>query len=112
MSDEPILAAIAALRSDMALRMDRFEAAQGSLRTELLGESVSTRAALMERMDRLQARMDQLHEECFTAFAQGETVRRHSDNTRAETRDIAEQVSSLVRQVRMLRTRLDQIEGP
>ena len=112
MSDEPILSAIAALRSDMASRMDRIETAQGSLRAELLGETISTRTVLMERMDRLQARMDQLHEECFTAFAQGETVRRHSDNTRAETHDLADQVSGLVRQVRMLRTRLDEIEGP
>ena len=112
MSEDPILAAIAALRSDMASRMDRIETAQGSLRTELLGETISTRAVLMERMDRFQARMDQLHEECFVAFAQGETVRRHSENTRTESRDLVEQVSGLVRQVRMLRTRLDQIEGP
>jgi uncharacterized protein YceH (UPF0502 family) len=50
--------------------------------------------------------------ECFLAFAQGEAVRRHSDNTRAESHDLATEVSSLMRQVRMLRARLDQIEGP
>jgi len=47
MSDEPILAAIAALRSDMASRMDRLEA-----------EITGMRTALMERMNRLQAWMD------------------------------------------------------
>ena len=67
---------------------------------------------LIARLDRPQGRIDQLQEECFIAFAQGETVRRHSDNTRAESHALAEEISGVLRQVRMLRTRIDQIEGP
>lgn len=101
-----------ALRADMTARMDRLEAALAQTRIDFLEELGATRGVLIARLDRLQARIDQLQEECFVAFAQGETVRRISDNTRAESHDLAEQVSGLVRQVRMLPTRIDQIEGP
>jgi len=95
------------LRTDMTnLRTD-----MTNLRVDFLEELGGTRGVLVARLDRLQARIDQLQEECFVAFAQGETVRRHSDNTRAETRGLAEEVSALVRQMRMLRTRIDGIEG-
>jgi hypothetical protein len=43
-------------------------------------------------------------------YTQGEAVHRRIDNTRGEQRDLAEQISGLVRQVRMLRDRVDQIE--
>jgi chromosome segregation ATPase len=110
---------MAAGQTDLSDRMDRMEAGQGALRADLtrfradlMEEHVGTRTVLVERMDRLQTRIDQLHEECFTAFAQGETVRRHSDGTRAEARELVEQISGLVRQMRMLRSRIDNIEGP
>jgi predicted nuclease with TOPRIM domain len=92
MSDNPILAAIAALGAD------------------LHSEIVKTRTDIMERIDRHQARIDQLAQECFVNYAQGEAVHRRIDNTRSEQRDLAEQISGLVRQVRMLRDRVDQIE--
>ena len=78
MSDDPILSALT-----------RFEAGQTALhgdvtklRADFLEELVAARNVLMERMNRLQSRIDQLREECFLAFAQSETVRRHSENTR------------------------------
>jgi predicted nuclease with TOPRIM domain len=92
MSDDPILAAIAALGAD------------------LHGEIVKTRTDIMERIDRHQARIDQVAQECFVNYGQGEAVHRRIDNTRGEQRDLAEQISGLVRQVRMLRDRVDQIE--
>jgi hypothetical protein len=82
MSEDPILAAIAELR-----------------------------AAMMARMDRLQARIDQLGDEWFVAYAAGEGLGRRIDNARSETTDIRDQTSGLVRQVRMLRHRLDGLEG-
>jgi predicted nuclease with TOPRIM domain len=69
-----------------------------------------TRADIMERLDRLQGRIDQLAQECFVNYAQGEAVRRHGDNTRAESSDLADQISGLLRQVRALRDRVDEIE--
>jgi hypothetical protein len=91
MSDEPILAAIAALGA------------------KLSGDITELRTGLM---DRLQARIDQLGQEAFVAFAQHEGVRRHSDHTRAELRDTEDKISGLLRQVRMLRDRMDGLEGP
>jgi hypothetical protein len=94
MSDEPVLAQILA-------RLTAIEAGQ----TEM-------RIALMGRMDRLQARVDQLGQECFVNYAAGEGIGRRVDNTRQEQRELREQISGLVRQVRMLRDRLDGLEGP
>jgi hypothetical protein len=39
-------------------------------------------------------------------------VQRVAENTRAEQRDVQTQLSTLVRQVRALRERLDALEGP
>jgi hypothetical protein len=109
MSEESLAAVLNRLEAGLS----RIEAGQARLdagQTRLEGSQTALRADLMERLDRLQTRFDQLHDECFVAFAQGETVRRHGDNTRAETRDLADQLSGLVRQVRMLRARIEQIE--
>ena len=94
MSDEPVLAAIAKLGVD------------------LRGEIVTSRTEIMARIDRMQARVDQLAQECFVNYAAGEGIGRRVDNTRQEQRELREQISGLVRQVRMLRDRLDALEGP
>ena len=94
MSDSAILAAIAKLGDD--------------LRSEI----TEMRTGLMARMDRLQSRIDQLGQETFVNYAAGEGVSRRIDNTRAEARELRDQISGLLRQVRMLRDRLDGIEGP
>jgi predicted nuclease with TOPRIM domain len=94
MSDNPILEAIAALGAD------------------LRGEIIKTRTEIMARMDRHQGRIDQLAQECFVNYAQGEAVHRRIDNTRAEQTDIRDQLSGLLRQVRALRDRIDGLEGP
>ena len=86
MSDEPVLAAIAKLGVD------------------LRGEIVTSRTEIMARIDRMQ--------ECFVNYAAGEGIGRRVDNTREEQRELREQISGLVRQVRMLRDRLDALEGP
>jgi predicted nucleic acid-binding Zn-ribbon protein len=94
MSDDPILAAIEAVGA------------------KLSGEIAELRTGMMGRMDRLQARIDQLGDEWFVAYAQHEGLGRRIDNARSETTDIREQISGLVRQVRALRDRLDGLEGP
>jgi len=94
MSEDPILAAIA------------------KLGTDLRGEIITSRTTLMARMDRLQARIDQLGDEWFVAYAQHEGVSRRVDNARQEQGDLRDQISGLVRQVRALRDRLDALEGP
>ena len=89
-------------------RLIAIEAGQFGLRTEV-GE---LRTGLMGRMDRLQARIDQLGQEVFVNYAAGEGISRRIDHTRSETADIRDQISGLVRQVRMLRDRMDGLEGP
>ena len=54
---------------------------------------------MMARMDRLQARIDQLGDEWFVSYAAGEGLGRRIDNARSETTDIRDQISGLVRQV-------------
>jgi hypothetical protein len=97
-----------AILTQILTRLTAIETGQTELRTEV-GE---LRTGMMGRMDRLQARIDQLGQEAFVAFAQHEGVRRHSDHTRAELRDTEDKISGLLRQVRMLRDRMDGLEGP
>ncbi len=114
MSDDPIFAAIAALGADLRGEIVKIGADLrgeiGKVVVDLRGEIVKTRTEIMDRIDRHQARIDQLAQECFVNYAQGEAVHRRIDNARGEQRDLAEQISGLVRQVRMLRDRVDQIE--
>jgi hypothetical protein len=102
-SEDAVLAALARLEAGQA----RLEVGQ----TRLDAGYTNLRVDLMARMDRLQARIDQLAQECFVNYAQGETVRRHSDHTRSESRDLVDQISGLVRQVRALRDRIDAVEN-
>ena len=94
MSDDPILDANAKLGVD--------------LRREI----IASRTEIMARIDRMQARVDQLAQECFVNYAAGEGIGRRVDNARQEQGDLRDQISGLVRQVRMLRDRLDALEGP
>jgi hypothetical protein len=63
MSDDPILAALA-----------RIEAGLGALRNDMATRADLTdlRVNAMARLDRLQARIDQMQQEWFVAYAQGE----------------------------------------
>jgi hypothetical protein len=97
----------AAILTQILGKLDAMDRGQQQLSSDV----TRFRTDLMARMDRLQGRIEQLAQEGFVNYAQGEGVRRHAEHTRAEQRDMAEQISGLVRQVRLLRDRLDAIEG-
>jgi uncharacterized coiled-coil DUF342 family protein len=111
MSDEPILAAIAALRTDMTLRMDQLETGHAAFRADLLAELGQTRVAIMERMDRLENSLTDIRNDIGVNFAASDVVKRANDNTREEMRALGEVVSGLVRKVRTLETRVREITG-
>jgi chromosome segregation ATPase len=104
--------------SDMAFVVTTLAALQQGLQSVIEGQArleaqaLDTRTALMARMDRLQARIDQLGDEWFVAYAQHEGIDRKVDSSRTELRELRDQLSGLIRQVRSLRDRIDAIEGP
>jgi hypothetical protein len=85
MSDDPILVAIAQLRSDFL--------------TEL-GE---TRAALMERLDRVR-------DDIGVNFGRADAVQRANEHTREDLRSLTEMVTTMVRRVRKQDERIEWLE--
>jgi 1,6-anhydro-N-acetylmuramate kinase len=72
--NDPILAALVRLEAgqkSMRAEITNLRVDVTSLRANVMEEICGMRAVLIERMDRLQGRLDQLHEQCFIAFAQG-----------------------------------------
>ncbi len=88
MSDDPILAVLA-----------RLEAGQTALRVDL-----------MERMDRLQHRMDSLDEHLTMGLGHSDRVERKSDGVAEQNRLLAEQMTTMHRLLRRLEGRINGLE--
>ena len=101
-STDRILTAIEALvgRLDqMDGRLDRLEAGQNKLRADV-----------MERIDRVQNAVTQLRDDYAVNFGASDAVKRANENTREELRSLSEVVFTLVRQLRAVSGRVDQLE--
>jgi chromosome segregation ATPase len=130
LSDDPtarILAAIDQLRGDVnALRGDMtiLRGEVGTLRDDLsaLREEMTDRTNrlradmdrlrvdVMERMDRLQNGFTLIKEEITVSDVANDRVERMVRNATDETRALAEQVTAMGRQIRLLSARIDDIE--
>jgi hypothetical protein len=99
MSDDPILAALA-----------RLEAGQTTLRTDFLDELGRTRADLMDRMDRLQHRLDGLDERLTTGLGNSDRVERKADGVVEQNRLLAEQMTTMHKLLRKLEARIAALE--
>lgn len=68
MSDEPILAAIAALRADLMSRMDNLETGQAAFRTDLVAELGKARGAIMEKVAEVQTSITAIRDDIEVNF--------------------------------------------
>lgn len=80
-------------------RLDRLEASQNKLRADV-----------MERIDRVQNAVTQLRDDHVVNFGASDAVKRANENTREELRSLSEVVFTLVRQLRAISTRVEQLE--
>lgn len=102
MSDDPILAALARLETGQA----SLRAEVKDVRTDFLAELGKTRADLMARMDRLQARLDGVDEHLTMGLGYMDRVDRRSSALTEDNRLLGELLISLTGIVRRLERRV------
>ncbi len=95
MSDDPILAALA-----------RLEAGQGRLEAE----QTRLRVDLMDRMDRLQHRMQELDDHLTLGLGNADRVERKADGVVEQNRLLAEQMTTMHKIIRRLEGRINDLE--
>ncbi len=112
MSDDPILAALARLETGqaaMAARLGRLEAGIGTLATRTeLGE---TRAAIMERIDRVQDSLTAIRDDIAVNMGTADAMQKANDNTRELVRLQGEQLTVMWRQLKDLQAKVREITG-
>jgi hypothetical protein len=81
------------------------------LGTDLRAELTATRAALMDRMDRLQNSLTSPQEDGIVTMGTADFAHRKIDHTREEVRLIGEQLSLLRRQIIRAENRIREIDG-
>ena len=102
-SEGRILAAIGELRTD-------FTSALTTLRTDVTAEIANLRADLMERMNRLQHRMDSFDEHLTMGLGHTDRVEQTTRSVAEDNRLAGEQIRTLTKLVRMLEGRVNQLE--
>jgi hypothetical protein len=103
MSDDPMQPVL-----DVLVRL---EAGQVKLRADSLAELGSSRAAIMDRVERLENRITEVRDDIAVAMGSSDQMQRANDNTRADLRSMQDQVSVMWRQIKSLEIRIDGIEG-
>ena len=106
MSDDPILAALARLEAGQG----RLEVDMKSMRSDFLHELGNTRADVMDRMDRLQHRLDGLDEHLTMGLGNADRVERQADGVAEQNRILREQMTSMMKLLRMLEGRINNLE--
>lgn len=91
--------ALAGRMDRLEIRLDQLEAGQNKLRADV-----------MERIDRVQNAVTQLRDDYAVNFGASDAVKRANENTREELRSLSEVVFTLVRQLRAVSGRVDQLE--
>jgi prefoldin subunit 5 len=127
MSGDPILASLARLEAGQAemgagvVKLDtsvaklqtsvaKLEAGQTSLRVDFLAELGSTRGAIMERIDRLQNRFDEMLVDANAGFNNMARVEDRGISTQKELRAMVEQYNYLYRRMQGMDARLRSLE--
>jgi peptidoglycan hydrolase CwlO-like protein len=104
----------ASIRADQASLRDgqaSLRDGQTSLRAEFLAELGNTRSAIMNRVDRLENRITEIHNDIEVAMGSTEAAQRVNDNTRADLRTLGEQVSVMWKQIKRLESQVRDITG-
>jgi hypothetical protein len=116
-SDEPedrILAAIEKLRVDVTDDISKFRAdvtgGISEFRADVTGDISKFRADLMERMDRLQTRMDSMDDHLTMGLGNSDRVERQANGVADQNRIIGEQLNTLHKLVRRLEGRINGLE--
>jgi chromosome segregation ATPase len=115
---------VSQLRADMVDRIDGLRADMGQVRadmTQLRADMIDRtdglradleqlRIGMMERMDRLQNAFSSMQQDITVNFAASDRADRMVRAATDETRALADQVSAMVRQIRVLTMRVDEID--
>jgi hypothetical protein len=99
------------LRDEIGLVRTDLTAEIGRVRTELREEITSVRVTLMDRMDRLQDAMTVMQGDINASFTTSERVERVGRSAADETRALADVVTVLHKQFRLLSARVEAIEN-
>ena len=110
MSDDPagrILSAIEALRTDLTVRIDRFEQ-----RIDHLEQGQTRlRTDIMDRIDRLQNAVTAIQDDIGVNMGRSDAVARAGQNTRDELRALNEVVAGMGRQIHRLQAEVRALRG-
>ncbi len=90
------------------------EAMEGRLSTmegRLSAELGKVRAAVMERLDRVQNAVTLIRDDVATNFGTADHVRRANDNTREEVRALGELQATMMRQIQRLQSDVRALKG-
>ena len=77
---------------------------------EVRASLTQIRAEIMDRIDRLQDRFQARHDDGVVQFAAIERAKRLMKTTRGDIDTLTEQLNALIRQIRMLTSRVDHLE--
>ena len=106
MNDEPVLAAIAQLRTDLAqLRTDLTTVSEG-----IEGQLTRLRVDVMARLDRHEDKLGTIHDDITVAIGSSDRAQQVNDNTREEVRSLGKLVNDLLHIVRKLEGRVSTLE--
>ena len=101
MDEDRILAAIADIRREQRLDL-------ADLRTE----ATTFRTQVMDRFDRIEGRLTELRDDVTVNMGAASTALRQHKEARTEVLDLMETMTVIHRQVRRLRTEMDELKKP
>jgi hypothetical protein len=103
MSDDPILAAIAALGADLSAEIVQS-------RTEIAADIAASRAETAKLIEGVHTTLDGVREDLTVLGAANDRTRKAGENTRDEGREIANSLANIERILLKHGTRLDDLE--
>jgi len=103
MSDDPIISALARLEAGQATMSDRLARLEQG-QTQLRGD-------LMERMDRLQDAITDIHADIAVNFGAVDQARKVNDNTREDMRGLNDLVARMMTLLLRLQTEVAELKG-
>ena len=110
-----ILAALGRLETKMETRLDSLETKVGSLETKVDNLEIrldKTRTDIMDRIDRVQHRVDQTHDKIAVNFGNPDRVERIARSAMDDGRTTSEILRVMQRQIMRLETDVEHLKGP
>jgi chromosome segregation ATPase len=110
MSEDPILAAIEQLRTDLGGRIDGLDGRIDSLRNQLDERDARLMSWVNDGNERILNQLTAIREDIATNYGTADAVRRANDNTREELKSLSDVVAAMQRQYLRLRSEVDELK--